>query len=324
MYLYYSRYILDFVNTVKQITLALLLLTTIGVKAACPGITLEIGGGYQWHSPNELNRSLSLITKKVHDLNMGDNNFAMGTFHNSERFTTAAFISFAYLRLGLQVDYWYQSFSQRDIFFSDDNTTTYTQTRCSSSNTVTSGGGTFNACINAQQSYSFFPIWSVVHAVYNPIKHLSLSAGGGLGILTGSNTITIKEHVFPNDGSESQSNNLSFSLDPGINPIYKLESSILLTPFKRVGFKIAGGYQWILLKEFVTSETSGDSQVFTLANGTAIEDDQTLYIKKYSGLSSDFDDFSILKEPGTGSSIFNTVEGDFSGAFINATIVLSL
>ncbi len=313
-------------NNVKPITLVLILLIAIVVKAACPVISLEIGGGYQWHSPNELNRSLNLITKKVHDLNMGGDNFAMGTFHNSERFTTAAFITFTHLRLGIQADYWYQSFSQKDIFFSDDNTTTLSQTTCSSSNTVTSGAGTFNACINAQQSYSFYPIWSVAHAVYKPSKRISISAGGGLGILTGSNTITINEHVFPNDGSQSQSqsSNLTFSFDPGINPIYKLESSLLINPYKHIGFKVAGGYQWILLKEFTTSETFGSSQVFTLANGTAIEDDQTLYIKSYSGLSSDFDDFSILKEPGNGSSVFNAVEGDFSGAFINATIVLSL
>ncbi len=311
-------------NNIKAITLVLLLLTTTIVKAVCPVVSLEIGGGYQWHSPNALNRSLDLITKKVHDLNMGGNNFEMGTFHNSDRYTIAAFITFTYLRLGLQADYWYQSFNQEDIFFSDNNSTTFTQTTCSSSNTVASGGGSFNACLNAQQSYSFYPIWSIAHAIYKPNKNMSISAGGGVGILTGSNTITINEHLFPNDGSKSQSNNLSFSFDPGINPIYKLESSILISPFERIGFKVAGGYQWVLLKEFTTNETTGNSQVFTLANGTEIENGQTLYIKKYTGLSSEFDDFSILKEPENNSSIFNRVEGDFSGAFVNATIVLSL
>ncbi|MGL1936396.1 MAG: hypothetical protein OCD01_15305 [Fibrobacterales bacterium] len=304
--------------------------TTLFADMMHPTVSIKLGGGYQRQEPTELNRATALLSKKINNLDMGVTDFSMGAFSHSFYGTSEVLYHFspfahsAHIVAGIGIDYWSASFSQANTFFSDTDNNTFSSTLCNDALTITSGGNGVSGCFNASQHYTFVPLWFSTGYRYSFMDIVSVTLSGNIGILIGNSELTIEEYTLPAVDAPAQKNTLSFSLDPGLNPIYKIKTDFEIHPFSLFGISLSMGYQWIVLDHFTTTHVSGTSQIFDLALGKPLTNEQTLYIKEYRNLSSTFDEFTLLTDEQKGSALLNTVSGNFSGLFINIALVVSL
>ncbi|MGL1902822.1 MAG: hypothetical protein OCC49_11840 [Fibrobacterales bacterium] len=295
-----------------------------------PSVSIKIGGGYQRQDPTELNRATALLSNKINTMKMGVSDFSMGYIshsffaHSEILYHFSPFLHSAHIVAGVGADYWSTSFKQENTFFSDTENNLVSSTLCNDDLTLTSGGSGITGCLNSAQHYTFIPLWISGGYRYPLNKILSVTLAGGIGILIGSSELILQEYTLPAVGAPAQKNTLSFSLEPDLNPIYKLTTDFIVQPFSYFGISLSMGYRWVILDHFTTTRTSGSSQIFNLALGRPLTNEQTLYIKEYRGLGNAFDEFTLLTDEQKGNSLLDTVSGDFSGLFIYITLVVSI
>jgi hypothetical protein len=280
-------------------------------------VDFELSEGYNHYQAADLNRVMVLMERTTNEAS-GFNQYNVTGFDGHPATQLYAGITKGDWRAGVEVEFWTQSFTQKNVPFDADNPDRTVSITCAELYAIADTLTTRAGCLNATETIRFLPI--TLQAAWMPQWKPWLRAGGGygFGILAGSADIGLST-VYLGTGSAPPDNvNLGIEPTPLIAWVQKAWLGAEVKPASWFGIEMRGGWRYTLLGGLKVASREGSSQVLDLIFNSPQEGDR-LYIRSPVGFpdqQSLFIGTPAQAEAQTRYD-FHQVNGDFSGWFVS-------
>ena len=261
-------------------TTGLLLGLAISSGAAAPELwrpagAWEVSGsiseGYTNYQAAELNEVLVLMESLTREA-AGLNPYTVTGFDGHP--ATQASLAFRKgpWRLGMEVEFWTQTFQQSDVPF--DLSDNARESRITCADLAVKQVETLAGCIQAKEQFSFLPITLQLSWMPQWTSWMRGGVGYGIGVLGGSASMELSTQYF--GSGATRPDHISFDIvpDPKINAVQKLFVAAEWTPWRHIGLEGRGGFRFSQAGGFTLSKPTGSSQVFDAAFQAPGEGDQ--------------------------------------------------
>jgi hypothetical protein len=314
------------------VTIGLLLGLAISSGAAAPELWRPVGAweisgsiseGYTHYRAAELNEVLVLMESLTREA-AGLNPYTVTGFDGHP--ATQASLAFRKgpWRLGLEVEFWTQTFQQSDVPFDLADNARETRITCAdlaNKHVVAVDDDQavdLSGCIQAKEEFSFLPITVQLSWMPQWTSWLRGGVGYGIGVLGGSASMELSTRYYGN--AAARPDHISFDIvpNPKINAVQKLFVAAEWTPWRYIGLEGRGGMRLSQAGGFTLSKPTGSSQVFDAAFQAPGEGDQLWISWSESAPDRRAIWIGSREDAMVNSSRYGyqLVRGDFSGWFV--------
>ncbi len=284
------------------------------------------GVGFTQYEAAEFNRMMELLAKRSADSSAGFNNFDVDPFNGHPYQVFEVGYVREKHRVGVEVEYWVEAFAQDAISFytqrhKDERIQGSLNCEFLADPQFDALNGSITGCVFAQETFTFLPMTLQYSYALWQSKHLRWDGGVGVGYFFGKANIKVRTAYYAGRVSGDQ---ISFDLDIGHNPIYKIQSSLLYKPLPWFGFELRAGFRWSQIEQLKVTHVKGSSEIFQIVMGKPIVSGQRVYIESYPGLEREEDELSLLEdtEMFKDASYYNSVQGDLTGFVLSLRLQL--
>lgn len=234
-------------------------------------VSASISEGYTHYQASELNEVLQLMEELTRET-AGLNPYTVKGFDGHPATQATLAYRKGPWRLGLEVEFWTQTFHQSDVPFDlSDNART---DRIACSDLVGQNPTSLAGCIQASESFTFLPITLQLSWMPQWTTWLRAGAGYGIGILGGSATMELSTDYYGGGAGAPDHVKLDIAPDPRINAVQKFFAAAEWTPWRYVGLEGRGGWRISRVGGFTLENPEGKSMVFNAAFQDPKEGDQ--------------------------------------------------
>jgi len=273
--------------------------------------------GYTQYSATDLNRSFVLLEKMTQDL-AGFNNYDVQQLDGHPINSFVIGYHRYPFTIGLEYEYWSENFAQKDVpFDGGDRVGRITCADVRAPDFVHVGN---SGCLDAEENFFFAPTLLFISYHYAPFKFLSFGLGYGAGVLAGSSEIKLAAEYLGEDARQADA--VKVELYPGINLNQKFFADMEINPWKYIGLNIKGGYRLLEFDEIEIRNMQGQSDVFDFIFNSPQNGDK-LYITSTAGGPNEDELIIGSTEEANLAPRAKKVAGQFSGWFINVTLILN-
>lgn len=277
-------------------------------------ISGSISEGYTRYQAKELNEVLVLMESLTREA-AGLNPYTVTGFDGHP--ATQASLAFRKgpWRLGMEVEFWTQTFQQSDVPF--DLSDNARETRITCADLEVKQVETLAGCIQAKEAFSFLPITMQLSWMPQWTPWLRGGLGYGIGVLGGSANMELSTRYYGSGAARPDHISFDISPDPKINSVQKIFAAVEWTPWRYIALEGRGGLRLSRAGGFTLKNPEGSSQVFDAAFQAPGEGDQ-LWIRWPESAP----DRRAIWIGSRGDAMINSsryghqlVQGDFSGWF---------
>ncbi|HNY31977.1 MAG TPA: hypothetical protein PKO15_13910 [Fibrobacteria bacterium] len=234
-------------------------------------ISASISEGYTHYRASELNEVLVLMESLTREA-AGLNPYTVTGFDGHP--ATQASLAFRKgpWRLGLEMEFWTQTFRQEDVPFDlSDNTR---ENRITCADLAAKPVENLAGCIQAKEEFFFLPMTLQLSWMPQWTTWLRGGLGYGVGVLGGSASMELSTQYY--GGGAARPDRISFDIvpDPKVNAVHKVFAALEWTPLRFASLEARGGIRLSEAGGFTLREPSGSSQVFDAAFQAPGEGDQ--------------------------------------------------
>ncbi len=297
------------------------LLTLLGLTAPLQALDLflSVSQGYTHYEAKDLNQVLVLLEKTTQA--GGFNNYEVSSFDGHLQKAVTMGFQTGKWTFALETEFWTESFSQTEVPFDLENSEREHRIDCESLRADSENFEGLAGCVQAWEVFHFLPITLQASRNFRISPSWSFSPGAALGVMAGSATIRMKSDYF---GIHSlPSDEISYSIYPGINPVQKYFLDLEFRPSwwwgGFLGLQARAGWRISHMPGFKLRGQKGESRVFDIVFPEA-EDGAVLYIQSVTSNPDDNQIFlgteqSARAQAEISQSSFHAVTGDFTGWF---------
>ena len=270
---------------------------------------------------------MDLLAKRSADSSAGFNNYNVEHFNGHPYQLFELNYTHGNYRIGLELDYWVEPFSQNSISFytqrhKDPNAPDFLNCDILASDSFNPLDGAITGCVNASEAFSFLPLTlNFSYLLYND-ERFSWDLGIGLGYLFGKANIVVTTEYY---AGRINGDEINFDLNIGNNIVGKVFSSFEYQPSSYFGIQFRLGYRYSQISQLKVDNVKGSSEIFQLVMGKPIVSGQQLYIESFPGLDDSENELSLLvqSEQFKDANFYNSIQGDLNGLILSLRFTLN-
>lgn len=276
----------------------------------------EIAQGWTHYQAEDLNAFMRLLQAKIDRGESGGR--IAGRFDGQFQNSGAIGLRTGRWRLGLESAFWRERFRQKDVPVVLGSTNQIPSSCAALKRQSAAGDSLPSGCVSAEESFLFLPVY--LHAAWRALEweRLEIWAGYAVGVMAGKSRVAIETDFYREDLRDDA---VTFSLDPGLQPIQKVFAEITWFPCMWMSVSGRGGVRLARLGELRVADFRGQSLVYDAVFNQPEQGDG-LYFQSYPGLDGTEELVIASPRDGGGGGNLRPVVSDFTGWFSALSISL--
>lgn len=225
-------------------------------------VSASVSEGYTHYQATQLNEVLQLLENLTRET-AGLNPYAVKGFSGHPATQLTLSVEKGPWRLGLEAEFWTQTFAQSDVPFDlSDNERT---DRITCQDLFAANPTSLAGCIQAKEEFLFLPVTLQLSWMPRWTPWLRAGFGYGIGVLGGKASLELATTYMGEGAAEPDKIRFDIEPDPLINPVQKWFATVEWTPVAWFGLETRGGWRRSRAGGFTLRTPSGHSQVFDAA-----------------------------------------------------------
>lgn len=225
-------------------------------------LTLSASEGYSHYRASELNEVLQLLESLTRET-AGLNPYKVEGFSGHPATQLTFSVRKDPWRLGLETEFWTQTFRQADVPFDlSDNQRT---DRITCQDLYANPPASLAGCIQAREEFFFLPVTAQISWMPQWRPGFRAGIGYALGILGGSASLELATTYVGDGASPADKIRFDVEPDPLVNPVQKWFGAVEWSPWSWFGLEARGGWRRSRAGGFTMRSPEGSSKVFDAA-----------------------------------------------------------